>query len=201
MPLAFALLSVEQGQQLLVVPADGISLGSVRVVLQQFVSLAVFDAGRRSEEELCMPTGEVVHYKVLPGDAVVGAVVCEAWENPYEGKDSLADLEMVASAVSKGGELTDTVLARRYCDAFIAIEGLTLGDTRARESILNGLAPGVMHTSTVTHASTRSSAARASTSRSTYILTNIHAYIQASMHVCMHTYVLLIPALPHTHHT
>jgi len=46
------------------------------------------------------------------------------------------------TAVSKGGDLTDSVLARRYCDAYMAVEGVALGDARARDSILNGLAPG-----------------------------------------------------------
>jgi len=47
------------------------------------------------------------------------------------------------SAISKGGDITESVLARRYCDAYLAIEGLVLGDLQARENLLNGLAPGV----------------------------------------------------------
>ena len=48
------------------------------------------------------------------------------------------------SAISKGGDITESVLARRYCDAYIAIEGLVLGDLQARENLLNGLAPGIL---------------------------------------------------------
>ena len=46
----------------------------------------------------------------------------------------------VAAAVSKGGEVTESVLARRYSDAFLAIEGLALGDVCARDSLVAGLA-------------------------------------------------------------
>jgi len=48
----------------------------------------------------------------------------------------------VALAISKGADVTEKLLARRYCDAYIAVEGLALGDTLARDSILNGIAPG-----------------------------------------------------------
>ena len=47
----------------------------------------------------------------------------------------------VASAVAKGGILTDKLLAKRYCDTYIALEGLALGDPRGRDSIISGLAP------------------------------------------------------------
>lgn len=50
----------------------------------------------------------------------------------------------VALAVSKGADVTEMLLARRYCDAYIAVEGLALGDSSAKESILNGLAPGAI---------------------------------------------------------
>jgi len=98
MPFALALLSIEKGgQPLLVVPTEGIALGSATAALKEFAALADFDAAWRGDEELCLPVGAViVHYKVLPGDAVMATVLCEPWENPYAGKEALADLEMVA---------------------------------------------------------------------------------------------------------
>ena len=50
----------------------------------------------------------------------------------------------VALAVSKGADVTEMLLARRYCDAYIAVEALALGDLSAKDSILNGLASGTI---------------------------------------------------------
>jgi len=99
MPVALALLSLEQGgQPLLMVPAEGFAMGSATAALQQFVALAAVDTRLHGAHELCLPTGSVVHYKVLPGGAILVTALCEAWENPYEGKEALADLETVICA-------------------------------------------------------------------------------------------------------
>ena len=144
MPLALALLPAEQGAQpLLVALAGGVAMGVAAAALRQFAALAPAP-GRRwasaAAEELCLPGGAVVHHRALPGGAVVAVVLCEPGENAYEGKEALADLELVAVALSKGGEVTEAVLTRRYGDAYLAIEGLALGDVCARDRLLAGLA-------------------------------------------------------------
>ena len=96
MPVAFALLSLCDRRPLVVVPSDGFSQGYATAAMQQFAMLAAsFDAAERSEQELCLPTGTLVRYKMMPGGAIIGAVLCDSWENPYEIQDALADLEMV----------------------------------------------------------------------------------------------------------
>jgi hypothetical protein len=97
MPTALALLSVEQGgKPLLVAPTSGVALGSATAALQQFVAHVGLDAvGRDAGELSLVRTGGVVHYKLLAGSAVLAAVLCEPWENPYEGKEALSDLEAV----------------------------------------------------------------------------------------------------------
>ena len=52
----------------------------------------------------------------------------------------LLPMQLVALALSKGSEVTEAVLTRRYGDAYLAIEGLALGDVRARDRLLAGLA-------------------------------------------------------------
>jgi len=99
MPTAFALLAAAGGQPLVVAPADGVALGSATAALRQFAALALQPPGARraggAGEELCLPSGAVVHHRTLAGGAVVAAVLCEPGENPYEGKEALADLDMV----------------------------------------------------------------------------------------------------------
>ena len=98
MPFAFALLSVEQGgRPLLVVPTIGIALGKATAALRQFPAHVSFDTVGRRAKELSLPSVAVVHYKLLPGNAVTAAVLCEPWENPYEGKESIHELETVGS--------------------------------------------------------------------------------------------------------
>ena len=79
MPIALALLSVEQGgKPLLVAPTSGIVLGSATAVLQEFVAHVGLDAVGRDAGELRLDSSwVVVHYKLLAGSAVLAAVLCE----------------------------------------------------------------------------------------------------------------------------
>lgn len=96
MPFCFVLMSVDQGlRPLLVVPTDGVAIGSATEALKHFTAHVVVDTAGCRAEELSLPSVAVIHYKLLPGNAVMAAVLCRSWENPYECMDALRELETV----------------------------------------------------------------------------------------------------------
>ena len=119
MPTALALLSVEQGgKPLLVAPTSGIVLGSATAVLQEFVAHVGLDAVGRDAGELRLDSSwVVVHYKLLAGSAVLAAVLCETWENPYEGKEALSDLEAVGQCVYFCSSPSNSIPLASHCVA------------------------------------------------------------------------------------
>ena len=96
MPFCFVLMSVDQGlRPLLVVPTDGVAIGSATEALKHFTAHVVVDTAGCRAEELSLPSVAVIRYKLLPGNAVMAAVLCRSWENPYECVDALRELETV----------------------------------------------------------------------------------------------------------
>lgn len=65
------------------------------------------DSVRKGEHEFRHSSGFIIHYKLLPGDAVVAATLCGIEDNPFSCRGVLQRLEMVVGAFCKDGDISE----------------------------------------------------------------------------------------------